>query len=98
MFESPSNLDHILDLRGMTKRASKAAIKSLLNSSKDSIAQKIMIRIDHPVPGSSHNQFQPIAKELLEYLKNGILTSCRPISPDSGLGFVVRTRGHSASL
>jgi len=71
-----------------------ANIKRMIERSRFLPPKSVIIRIDKATENSGETQFQPIGRYLLEAIKVGTVTKCRPIS-DAGGGFWIALSGTS---
>ena len=88
------NAEFELNLCGLGLSHSIANIKRMIERSRFLPPKSVIIRIDKATENSGETQFQPIGRYLLEAIKVGTVTKCRPIS-DAGGGFWIALSGRS---
>ena len=86
------NAEFELNLCGLDLSHSIANIKRMIERSRFLPPKSVIIRIDKATENSGETQFQPIGRYLLEAIKVGTVTKCRPIS-DAGGGFWITLSG-----
>lgn len=85
--------EYELDLCGLDLLHAAASIERMIERSRFRQPRTVIVRIDPATETSGETLFQPIGRQLLESMKEGLITQCRPL-PDAGAGFWIRLKGN----
>lgn len=82
--------EYELDLTGLDWPHSEASIQRMLERQRfRTESRDVVIRIDPAGPDSGQTLFQPVGRMLLQALKAGHVSHCRPLALSEGAGFYV---------
>ncbi len=84
--------EYELDLCGLDLLHARASVERMLERSRFRRPRSVVVRLDPASPTSGETLFQPIGRMLLDALRAGVATQCRPL-PEGGAGFWVRLKG-----
>jgi len=88
--------DYELDLTGVDAEHARLAIERMLERQRfRDEARSVVIRLDPAGPDSGETLFQPVGRQLLAAMKQGLVARCSPIPPDAGAGFYVDLPGRA---
>ena len=88
--------DYELDLTGVDAAHASVAIERMLERQRfRGEARNVMVRLDPASPTSGETLFQPVGRQLVAAMKQGLVTRCWPLSPDDGAGFLVELPGRA---
>ncbi len=86
--------DYELDLTGVDPVHARLAIERMLERQRfRDEARSVVIRLDPAGPDSGETLFQPVGRQLLAAMKQGLVSRCSPIPPEAGAGFYVDLPG-----
>jgi hypothetical protein len=85
--------EYELDLTGLDLLHSKASVERMLERSRFRAPRSVVIRIDKAGPDTGETHFQPIGRQLVEAMREGIVLRCRPL-PEAGGGFWIQLAGN----
>ena len=86
--------EYTLDLRGVTAEGARFALESMLERRRFGAPTSVVVRIDRPTPTSGATLFQPIARQLLDARKRGLVLRFGLLPEGDGGGFHVELPGH----
>lgn len=89
--------EYELDLRGLDLPHARASVARMLERSRFRPPRSVAVRIDAPAADGGETLFQPIGRMLVEALRAGRLTRCRPL-PEPGTGFWIRLAGNPEAV
>lgn len=81
--------EETLDLRAVSPDRAQSAVSQMLERSPSDEATSVVIRIDPATATSGETLFLPIGRQLLEALKQGLVTRFHPLPEANGGGFYV---------
>jgi hypothetical protein len=88
--------DYELDLTGVGAEHARLAIERMLERQRfRDEARSVVIRLDPAGPDSGETLFQPVGRQLLAAMKQGLVARCSPIPPEAGAGFYVELPGRA---
>jgi hypothetical protein len=86
--------EYELDLTGLDRVHAIASIDRMIERQRfRAEPRQVVIRLDPPGPESGETLFQPIGRALLDYLRQRLVTTCRPLPAGAGSGFYVEMPG-----
>ncbi len=86
--------DYELDLTGVDAEHARVAIERMLERQRFREAPRsVVIRIDPAGPDSGETLFQPVGRQLVAAMKQGLISRCRPLAPKDGAGFTIELPG-----
>ena len=86
--------DYELDLTGVDAEHARVAIERMLERQRFREAPRsVVIRIDPAGPDSGETLFQPVGRQLVTAMKQGLISRCWPLAPKDGAGFIVELPG-----
>jgi hypothetical protein len=85
--------EYELDLTGLDLPHSIVSVERMVERSRFRAPRSVVVRIDPPKAGGGATHFGPIGRLLVESMRAGQLTSCRPLS-EPGTGFRVALTGN----
>ena len=88
--------DYELDLTGVDGEHARLAIERMLERQRfRDEARSVVIRLDPAGPESGETLFQPVGRQLLAAMKQGLVVRCAPIAPEQRAGFTVELPGRT---
>lgn len=86
--------EYELDLTGVDGEHARIAIDRMLERQRfRGEARSVVIRLDPASATSGVTLFQPVGRQLLAAMKDGLVTRCAPLSIKHGAGFTVELPG-----
>ena len=86
--------DYELDLTGVDAEHARVAIERMLERQRFREAPRsVVIRIDPAGPDSGETLFQPVGRQLVAAMKQGLISRCWPLAPKDGAGFTIELPG-----
>ena len=88
--------DYELDLTGVDATHARLAIERMLERQRfRGETRSVVIRLDPASATSGETLFQPVGRQLVAAMKQGLVSRCWPLSPDDGAGFMIELPGRS---
>ena len=85
--------EYELDLCGLDFPHAEASIDRMLERSRFRPPRSVVIRIDKASATSGETLFQPVGRQLIEAMKGGVISRCRPL-PEGSAGFRIELVGN----
>lgn len=85
--------EYELDLQGLDRLHAEASIERMLERSRFRAPRTVVVRIDKATATSGETLFQPVGRQLVEAMKAGTVSRCRPL-PEGSAGFWVELIGN----
>lgn len=86
--------EYELDLTGLDLAHAGASIQRMLERSRFRPPRTVAVRLDPPPAGGGETLFGPVGRMLVDAMRGGRLTRCRPLS-EPGTGFWVALAGNA---
>lgn len=82
--------EYELDLRGLDLPHSLASINRMAERQRFRDEERsVYVRLDPAEVGKSETLFQPLGRHLLDLMRKGLVSHCRPTAEEGALGFVL---------
>jgi hypothetical protein len=85
--------EYELDLTGLDLAHAVASVERMVERSRFRQPRTVVVRLDPPAEGGGETLFGPIGRFLVESMRAGHLTRCRPLS-EPGAGFWIALTGN----
>lgn len=90
--------DYELDLTGVGAEHARLAIERMLERQRfRDEARSVVIRLDPAGPDSGETLFQPVGRQLLAAMRQGLVARCNPLAPKDGAGFTIELPGREGA-
>lgn len=86
--------EYELDLTGLDLAQAGASIQRMLERSRFRAPRTVAVRLDPPAAGGGETLFGPVGRMLMEAMRAGRVTRCRPL-PEPGAGFWISLAGNA---
>ena len=82
--------EYELDLTGVDAEHARMAVERMLERQRfRDEPRSVVIRLDPASETSGETLFQPVGRQLLSAMKQGLVTRCSPLSVKDGAGFTI---------
>jgi hypothetical protein len=94
LFARSDQAAYELDLSGLDLPHALASLDRMVERQRfRPEPRNVVVRLDPASATSGPTLFQPVGRALLSFLRQGLVTTCRPLPAESGAGFYVEMPG-----
>jgi len=94
LFARSGDADYELDLTGLDQAHALASIERMVERQRfRDEPREVVIRLDPATATSGETLFQPVGRALLAIMKQGHISTCRPLPVTEGAGFYIEMPG-----